>query len=49
MWSIFDIILFVAGFAACWFSRDWLIKSYDRIANFVGRVGAKAKAIRETL
>lgn len=49
MWSIFDIIVFAGGFAACWFSRDWLIKSYDRTANFVRRLGAKAKAIRETL
>ena len=45
MWSIFDIIVFVGGFAACWFAKDRLIKSYDGAANFVRRLGAKAKAI----
>ena len=49
MWSIFDIVVFVGGFAACWFSRDWLIKSYDGTTNFVRRLEAKVKAIRETL
>jgi hypothetical protein len=49
MWSIFDVIVFAAGFGACWFSRDWLMMSYDRIAKFIRRLEAKAKSIRETL
>lgn len=49
MCSIFHIVLFAAGFAVCWFSKDWLIMSYDGTTNFVRRLEAKAKAIRETL
>lgn len=48
MWSIFDIIVFAAGFAACWFSKDWVVKCYDATTSFVRRLEAKAKAIRET-
>ncbi|MES2192899.1 MAG: hypothetical protein V4517_00665 [Pseudomonadota bacterium] len=49
MWSIFDIIVFVGGFVGCWFSKDWLIKSYDGTANLVSRLAARVKAIREEL
>ena len=49
MWSIFDIIVFVGGFAACWFSKDWFVKSRDGTASFTRRLVAKARLTRETL
>ena len=49
MWSIFDVIVFVAGFAACWFSMDRLVKFFDQTVKLIRRLKAKVKAIRETL
>ena len=49
MEALFVLVAFAAGFAACWFAKDWMIMSYDGTTNFVRRLEAKAKAIRDAL
>lgn len=49
MWNIFDIAVFCAGFAACWFTKDWLVKVVTGAETFAKNLEAKAKAIRAAL
>ena len=49
MEAFFVLLSFAAGFVGCWFAKDWLIMSWDGTSNFVRRLEAKAKAIRDTL
>jgi hypothetical protein len=49
MEAFFVSVAFAAGFAACWFSKDWLIMSYDGTWNWIKRVEAKVAKIKETL
>lgn len=49
MEGFFSLVSFVLGFAACWLAKDWLVMSYDGTTNFVRRLEAKAKSIRDTL
>ncbi|MEH2508712.1 hypothetical protein V1291_000066 [Nitrobacteraceae bacterium AZCC 1564] len=29
---------FSAGFAACWFGKDWLVSAYQTVAGFVAKI-----------
>jgi hypothetical protein len=31
MWLVFDALVFAAGFAACWFSKDWIVATVQKI------------------
>lgn len=49
MWNVFDVVVFVAGFAACWFGKDWIIKTATGAESFARSLEAKAKAVRAAL
>ena len=49
MWNIFDAIVFAGGFAACWFSKDFIVKNALGAKTFAQKLEAKAAAIRAAL
>jgi hypothetical protein len=49
MWNLFDVIVFAAGFAACWFGKDPVVRLVVGAENFVKSLEAKAAAIRAAL
>jgi hypothetical protein len=49
MWNIFDIAVFCAGFAACWFGKDPITKLFLGTQIFAQKLEAKAKALRAAL
>lgn len=49
MWNIFDIAVFCAGFAACWFGKDPITKLVLGAKTFAQKLEAKAAAIRAAL
>lgn len=46
MWSIFDVIVFAAGFAACWFGKDWLTSFYKSTEDKIGALEDKVRALK---
>jgi hypothetical protein len=46
MWNLFDIAVFCAGFAACWFTKDWITKQALGAKNFAAKLEAKAAQLR---
>jgi hypothetical protein len=46
MWNLFDVIVFAAGFAACWFGKDPITKAIVGAENFAKALEAKAAAVK---
>lgn len=40
---------FAAGFLACWFTKDWLIRAYDGDTNFIRRSREKIDRLEARL
>jgi hypothetical protein len=49
MWTFFDIIAFVAGFVACWFSKDKIMQLVSGSEAFAKSLEAKAAALKAAL
>jgi hypothetical protein len=49
MWTMFDILAFAAGFAACWFSKDKLTLLVTGTETFIKTLEAKAAALKSAL
>jgi hypothetical protein len=49
MWTIFDIAIFVAGFAVCWIAKDKIIQLISGTDAFVKALEAKAAALKAVL
>ena len=49
MWNVFDAIVFAAGFAACWYGKDSIIKLVVGTENFVQKLEAKIAAAKAAL
>jgi hypothetical protein len=46
MWNLFDIIVFAAGFVACWFGKDPITKAIVGAENFAKALETKAAAVK---
>ena len=46
MWNLFDIAVFAAGFAACWFGKDPIVKTVVGAEAFVKVLEAKIAAVK---
>jgi len=49
MWTTFDAIIFAAGFAACWFSKDKVTELVVGAETFAKALESKAALLRATL
>jgi hypothetical protein len=49
MWNIFDVIVFAAGFSACWFAKDKINQFVSGTDAFVKALEAKAAALKAPL
>jgi hypothetical protein len=49
MWTIFDIAIFVAGFAVCWFAKDKITQLISGTDAFIKALEAKAAALKAAL
>lgn len=49
MWTLFDISLVAAGFAACWFSKDKIIQFVTGSEAFAKALEAKVAALRAAI
>ncbi|MBR0780468.1 hypothetical protein [Bradyrhizobium iriomotense] len=49
MWTIFDIILFAAGFAMCWFCKDTILRSVTGTDTLIKSLELKLAALRTKL
>jgi len=49
MWTIFDIVIFAAGFAVCWFAKDNIIRFVAGTESYVRTLEAKAAALKAAL
>ena len=50
MWTLIgDFFVFVSGFIAAWFSKDWLIMAYAGTWGWVHKVEAKVAKVRADL
>lgn len=46
MWTLFNVSLFAAGFAACWLSKDKIIQLVTGSEAFAKALEAKAAALK---
>lgn len=44
--ALIDIVVFAAGFAACWYGKDFLLKTFKGATAFATQLEAKAAAIK---
>jgi hypothetical protein len=49
MWTVFDIVVFAAGFTACWLSKDKITQFATGTDAFVKTLEAKAAALKAAL
>ncbi len=49
MWILFDIVMFAAGFAACWFSKDGIAQAVSGAEAYAKVLESKAAALRAAL
>ena len=49
MWTIFDALVFAAGFAACWFSKDKIIEFATGAQALAEALESKAAALKAKL
>jgi hypothetical protein len=48
-WNFFDLLVFAAGYAACWYTKDYVTKTYMGSQNFVASLEAKVAALKTKL
>jgi hypothetical protein len=49
MWTFFDLVMFAAGFAACWFSKDRIAQAVSGAETYAKMLESKAAALRAAL
>ena len=49
MWTFFDVIVFAAGFVACWLSKDKITQLVTGSEAFAKSLEAKAAALKAAL
>jgi hypothetical protein len=49
MWTIFDLVMFAAGFSACWFSKDRISQAVSGAEAYAKVLESKAAALRAAL
>jgi hypothetical protein len=49
MWTMFDVLIFIAGFTACWFSKDKIAQLVTGTDAFVKSLEAKVAALKAAL
>lgn len=49
MWTFVDLLVFAAGFAACWFAKDKIIQMVAGTEAFAKALEAKAAALKALL
>jgi len=49
MWTFFDLVIFAAGFAACWFSKDRIAQTVNGAEAYAKALESKAAALRAVL
>jgi len=49
MWTLFDLAMFAAGFAACWFSKDRIVQAVNGAEAYAKALESKAAAARAAL
>jgi len=49
MWTIFDVVVFAAGFSACWFCKDPIIRLVTGTETQIKSLEAKLAALRVML
>lgn len=49
MWTFFDLSMFVAGFATCWFSKDRIVQAVSGAEAYAKVLETKAAALRAAL
>lgn len=49
MWTLVDVIAFVAGFSVCWFAKDRIIRFVTGTDAFITALEAKAAGLKAAL
>jgi hypothetical protein len=49
MWNIFDVVVFAAGFGACWFAKDKITQLVTGTDALIKALEAKAAALKAAL
>jgi hypothetical protein len=49
MWTFFDLVVFAAGFAACWFSKDKIAQAVSGAEAYAKALESKAAVLRAAL
>lgn len=49
MWTFFDLVMFAAGFAACWFCKDRIAQAITGTEAYAKALESKAAALRAAL
>ena len=49
MWTLFDVVTFAAGFAACWFAKDKIAQIVTGTESYIKALEAKAAALKAAL
>ena len=49
MWTLLDLVMFAAGFAACWFSKDRVAQAVSGTEAYAKALESKAAAVRAAL
>ena len=49
MWTLLDLVMFAAGFAACWFSKDRIAQAITGAEAYAKALETKAAALRAAL
>jgi hypothetical protein len=49
MWVIFDAVVFLAGFWACWYLKDKLVELVTGAEAFARSLESKASSLKERL
>ena len=49
MWTMFDALTFIAGFAACWFSKDKITQLVSGTDAYVKSLEAKITGLKAAL
>jgi hypothetical protein len=49
MWTLFDVLVFGAGFVACWFAKDKLTQLVAGTESLIKSLEAKTAALKAAL
>jgi hypothetical protein len=49
MWTLVDLVMFAAGFAACWLSKDKIAQTVSGAEAYAKTLESKAAALRAVL